>query len=334
MNLCAEIQIDLARLRIFTHRFTNLLRLEDSEAEAAMQIYQNACDRLGPTLETDGDMQTWVYPELLRSIVNALTAFPLSEVVKCTSQGSSDVERILVTSRQREIETLSELAEHLEKKRVTAPLLDLARYVHSVVRKGARTDEPIYEQIARIIADGKYFYEVQKQFNTWAQDTQSLVNISAVGLLHVLINHCRRLKPAQEILADLLARMESLSYVPFVFDGLGIALPVSIEGDFDKQSNEPLVLGFESPDVASIGKEFSAAIKRGRDRAVEMLKRRGLMPALSEFHVKVTLPDLGIMYDQGSIEFPVAISLFCQHPPPVQFGNSKSSNSRHRTDHL
>ena len=76
MNLCAEIQIDLARLKIFTHRFRDLSQLEESEAEVGMEIYQNACDRLAPVLETDGDIQRWVYPELLRSIVNALTAFP------------------------------------------------------------------------------------------------------------------------------------------------------------------------------------------------------------------------------------------------------------------
>ena len=191
--------------------------------------------------------------------------------------------------------------------------MDLARYVHSIVRKGARTDEPIYEQIARLIADGKYLYEVQKQFNTWAQETQRLVDVSAVGLLHELIKHCRLLEPAQEILTNLLERMECLNYVPFVFDGIGVALPVRVEGDFDKQSNEPLVVGLESPNLPTVGKEFCVAIKRGRSRAVEMLKRRGLsLPYQNSKSRWLSLISDNV--HQGSIQFSVAILLFCQHP--------------------
>ncbi len=319
LGLCAEIQLDFARLKIFMHSQIDPAALERSMAESGASLYNNAYKRLRPVV-MDG---TWLYPELLKSMAALLVDFPISTILERSGYdyvGAQSMSNFFTGFA----DSLNDVAEELDEQKVTSTLLALARYIRRIVGRGAGRDEPIYGEVARLIPGQDEQVELQRELIGWAERTHRSLNVSATRLLADLINDCPRLKPAHAILIDLIERMDTTVYIPLVFNGLGVAVPVKIEANYSRAAQAPqfYVLGEESREMPSwlhVEPEFTDAIRRGRTRTFNLLAGRGYKPESPEFKTVIGLPDLRIagsevVYDQGSIELPVAIALFCQHP--------------------
>ena len=329
LNYCASLQVELARLRIFTHSFTKLTSLDQTDAKSAEYLLNSIYLKLRPArLE-----QRWVYPRLLESMAEVLQKFPIQEIYQNLSYNEDDA--LLINSAfTQQADSLRALAKQLRGKKITVVLLELARYLRSIVGSGARTDENLYNEVARLFPGKELQLVMRQQLNRWAERTHDALNASAFELLSEMLSECPELHPAQDILQDLLERMEQLVYVPLVFDEgrIGVAIPVRINADFHLREVEPSfkVLGREgreTPTWLQVRPGFAEAIKRGRTRAVKLLRKRGREIEHQDFSITVDLPDLRVqrnskaqddqeqelIYDQGSIEYPVALALFPQH---------------------
>jgi predicted Zn-dependent protease len=314
VNLCAAIQINLARLKLFTHCHSDLTKLTPIYLKSLESTY-NYIDKHFCEVVKAGQ---WIYPELLRGINTALKEFPIQAVLKDSHKKTKNI--------------ALNLADQLEEYKAIDALVELARHIHDTVGLGAQEHSPIHETIAKLIpkinaADTPAQGEIQQQFNQWARKTRDLRTATAIDLLYDLIDICPHLHPAREILIDLLQRMKDTVYVPLIFDfknkPIGVVVPIEIKTNFDKQS-QPLfcVLGQDTekkPSWLQVDKDFIRIIKKARDQAYEMLTERSCRPSSTEFQILVSLPDLrmfqqeSLSYGDDSIELAVTVAGFCQH---------------------
>jgi tetratricopeptide (TPR) repeat protein len=333
VNLCATIQIDLARLKLFTHRYSDLSEWEPTHLKSVESTYNEIHERLYKVLMGG----QWLYPELLQGIMAALKEFPIRAVLESSHQDTTPIENRL-QDFQTQLDSLNSLnlVNRLEKPRAIDALLELARHIQATVGLGAQEHSPLYETIAQLIVKINTGYrpavpqlEIQQQLNQWARKTRELRTATATELLDELIDICPHLQPAREILLDLLQRMEHLLYVLLIFHlknkPLGFIVPIEIKTDFAQSKSKPqfYVLGQSTekkPSWLQTNKTFRMAIETARSHAVEMLMEQGYKPSSTEFDLRVGLPDLRmfqpalLLYEYKSIELPVTLACFCQYP--------------------
>jgi hypothetical protein len=117
MNLCARLQIDLARLRLFQAKEANTYAVARSynEAQRVLAGYQQICGHLHPLLGND---PPWVYPTLLKALAEMLRFVPLTTVLESVGYPapivSAEAQRIGDVARR-----LREEAARLNQQRAT-----------------------------------------------------------------------------------------------------------------------------------------------------------------------------------------------------------------------
>lgn len=324
MNLCAQLQVDLARLKLFQARSGNSYAVTRSydEAQKALAGFQQICAHLHPLL---GPSQVWVYPSLANGFADLLPSFPLSAVLaSCGYPGSiSETE----AQRTREVATaLRDGAKHLARHHVTSVLHELADHLRRYAHLPISPDEGLYARLSKISqAIGRDTEAVAYHaLIRWSKASTEDFRTDAQGRLYMLLQECAFLQPGAEILGDLLQRMERLIYVPLVFDNdrVGIAVPIEVEPNFAIGASEPLILPLSDAPTGTISAlpAFRDGIRAARERATALLADHNLYPSIKEFQVTVRLPRLHLKpdgrttYDQGSLTTPVALALFCQNP--------------------
>jgi tetratricopeptide (TPR) repeat protein len=111
-------------------------------------------------------------------------------------------------------------------------------------------------------------------------------------------------------------------YAPLVVDEvLGIAVPIEIRTDYSQHAEPVLQLlgNSEISFAGPTGTDFANAIVKARKCAVDLLAAWNLKPAIQDFSILLGLPDLNVgplqlQFTQGSLETPIMLALFLQHP--------------------
>lgn len=113
-NPVAVLQIDLARLQLFSHRVEQAgSEVEEKEARAAQAAFDTMCARLHHV----GQHGKWIYPETLSAIADAMSAFPIRTVYE-RARGDLEEAELLRESVARRAASMREFAEYFRRERL------------------------------------------------------------------------------------------------------------------------------------------------------------------------------------------------------------------------
>lgn len=321
MNLCARLQIDLARLRLFQAKEANTYAVARSysEAQKVLAGYQEICGHLHPLLGND---PPWVYPILLKALAEMLRAVPLTTVLESVGYPAP-----IITAEEQRIgevaRRLREVAANLNRQRATTVLYELAEYLIAHTNRRSPVDDGLYPRVAKLAANQRDA-DAYSSMVRWSRRSDEFLRSDAQGRLYELLKDCPFLRPGKDVLSDLLERMGRLLYVPLVFDNdrTGIAVPIEVEANYEVQCPEPMFVPLDGNGTGqfSTSSDFKESIKAARERACGLLSEHNLHHDSEEFQVVVRLPLLHLrsdgktLYDQSSLITPAALAIFCQHP--------------------
>src|SRR6266404_529831 len=314
LNPCSQAYIELARLKIFTRTARRSGNTFGVGETILNDVYERS-ESLGPD-------KAWLYPELLTGLAEALGEFSISDAYKDLNRAEY---KSFAETVRRQADSNKSLAKYIEARGAVPVLMRLAECIHAASKVGARRDERVYQEVAELVAgpNTPEIEDVYNQLNQWAKLTQKQ-SLQPPDLLYELLGKSARLQPAYAILRDLLQRLTNLVYVPLVVDDhIGICVPIEIQADYDTAEPEPFFfeLGDQTqpaPTWLNIEAAFVSSIKKARRQACKMLEERGCRPQFDNFKISIGLPDFRVgtdtlTYDQGSLETPAALALFCQH---------------------